>query len=185
MQVQLEPYLQKQNQGVWFCPNDPSMEWPDWEKRWAHIYPKMGYSSYTEEGNFNLFSEDWHCEEERLIALPRSLSSVPRPSTTIMVTEGPAYGFPRYSSGSYMLDLYRGKDAPNTQFMWLRHLKRSNYLFVDVHVKLLTLRQTLTPVVLWDNLAEWCPSCFCGSSIDWTPADIQNTLKELDESHYP
>jgi prepilin-type N-terminal cleavage/methylation domain-containing protein/prepilin-type processing-associated H-X9-DG protein len=183
--AQIKPYLQKQNQGVWLCPNDPYLELPNWEKVWAHNNPKTAYSSYWDDGNFNLYSDDGHCEGERLVAWPRSMSSVPHPSTTIMVTEGADYGFPRYSGASYKLDLYRGKEGPSIEFTGLRHQRRSNYLFADGHVKLLALRQTLAPEILWDNLAYWCPSCFCGSAEDWTPDDIKNTLKELDEARFP
>jgi prepilin-type processing-associated H-X9-DG protein len=73
-----------------------------------------------------------------------------------------------------------------SSFTGLRHLKRTNYLFADGHVKLLSLRQTLTPEVLWDNLGEWCPECDCyGLTSYWTPNDIQQVLKNMDEAHYP
>jgi prepilin-type N-terminal cleavage/methylation domain-containing protein/prepilin-type processing-associated H-X9-DG protein len=180
-------YCQKQGQGVWLCPNDPFLDLSDWEKIWTHDFPKSIYSSYSEDINFDFYSTNEKCQWDQLIAYPRSISSVPRPSSTIMVTEGTIYGFPRYSSASYLRDLYNGKwDSPisGVNFTGLRHQKRSNYLFADGHVKLLTLRQTLTPEVLWDNIGEWCPGCTC-TTIAWTPKDIQQTLKELDEAHYP
>jgi prepilin-type N-terminal cleavage/methylation domain-containing protein/prepilin-type processing-associated H-X9-DG protein len=184
----LGAYQQEQEQGVWFCPNDPFLEIPDWEKLWEHNNPKRSYSSYHEDPNFGTFSSGETCEEEMLTALPRNLSSIQHPSSTIMITEGLETGFPRYSSASYMQDLDRGKwSSPFelTFFTGLRHQRRSNYLFVDGHAKLLTLRQTLTPEVLWDNLGTWCPGCSCGSAIIWNKKDIQKTLKELDEAHYP
>lgn len=76
----------------------------------------------------------------------------------------------------------------NGSFTGTRHRRRSNYLFADSHVKALTMRQTLLPEVLWDNVTNWCPSCgHCIDYLDiiWTPKDIQTTLKVLDQLNYP
>jgi prepilin-type processing-associated H-X9-DG protein len=62
----------------------------------------------------------------------------------------------------------------------LRHQGRSNYLFADGHVKAYTLRQTLTPTVLWDNTKDWCDECYTQGT-SWYPRDIPKALQTLDK----
>jgi prepilin-type processing-associated H-X9-DG protein len=88
---------------------------------------------------------------------------------------------------NWRLDNYHRKWTHPSYAYWftgLRHLKKSNYLFADGHVKLLSLRQTLTPEVLWDRIDSWCPGCTCYKR-PWTPQDITALLKRLDDAGYP
>jgi prepilin-type N-terminal cleavage/methylation domain-containing protein/prepilin-type processing-associated H-X9-DG protein len=190
LQTQIERYLQKRGQGIWLCPSDPFLELPNWEKVWEHDFPKAIYSSYIEDPNFMPYNDlqDPRCEADRLTGLPRSLSSVTHPSSTIMMIEGFQYILPKSYDVRTAIAVYRG-NGPSplsaTNFTGLRHQRRSHYLFADGHVKLLTLRQTMNPEVMWDNMADWCPTCDCYADTFWTQKDVQQILKNLDEAGYP
>ena len=68
------------------------------------------------------------------------------------------------------------------------HQGRDNYLFADGYVRLLSIRQTITPEVLWDNVPDWCPHC-CDGHVEWvphwTPDAIRQDLSQLDAERYP
>ncbi len=74
---------------------------------------------------------------------------------------------------------------PYDHMMGTRHHNRGNYLFADGHVKLMSVRQTLAPKVLWDNAGEWCPDCGCREKQGWTDWNVTYALKMLDKYHYP
>jgi hypothetical protein len=56
--------------------------------------------------------------------------------------------------------------------------KSDHYLFADGHVKALKITQTLSPVVLWDNVNRWCAEAKI-YGYGWGPKDVEGILKNL------
>lgn len=178
----LESFLGKRSRGVWLCPSDTYYE------KWLNIYPetlffmKNQYSSYLTSYQF------WGSSAiSNNTFYTRSLSSVKRPSSTIMMEESNA-GFPQILPSKTM-EWYRDNDLLRDVYM-IRHQGKGNYLFADGHVKLLSIRQTLIPEVLWDNIADWAEGQVSGDfpsvqANGWTSNDIQAALKQLDEFGVP
>jgi prepilin-type processing-associated H-X9-DG protein len=152
------------------------------------------YSSYYR--NHYFFGFNWEDEAQSPscgYTGPRSIASVSLPSSTIMFTDGwTLIDFLQNPSENITLmnrsrlgDYYCTNCGPMF-FTGTRHRGRSNYLFADGYVKALTIRQTLTPEVMWDKITNWCPGCGgCEYGQDWTSKDIQTALKLLDQLHYP
>jgi prepilin-type N-terminal cleavage/methylation domain-containing protein/prepilin-type processing-associated H-X9-DG protein len=177
-------YMPKGN-AVWICPNDPLLNLPQGDLERALKLAE--YSSYWEDAQF-FGGYSSTCNGDMEIGLPRNESTVKRPSMTIVVTEGLEGNLPKSAGGQLRLNYAKGRYDDPLEAMFatgLRHANRANYLFADGHVRLLSVRQTLTPEVLWDNLADWCPNCICGSGAKWTLEDVQKTLRDLDTEHYP
>jgi prepilin-type processing-associated H-X9-DG protein len=125
------------------------------------------------------------------IGVTRYLSAIKRPATTItfMETTSPKwYWYPTPSPGSAESEAKQSNPANK---MGIRHRGKGNYLFADGHVRTLSVRQTLAPTVMWDNISEWCPDCDCtqppisGANRWWTQQRLDADLRELDEHHYP
>ena len=153
-------YVQNVVGDVWHCPDDPFDTEVDWPDGWPR-------TSYQESGQFfsGILSE---ADRDASGSLrtgttyePRTLSTVARPSTTIMMDEF------HYLSGIgwFPWPGFKGKDEQvfftmkatwipgHPRLGWPFHNGRNNYLFADGHVRALRLRETLSPVVLWDTLA--------------------------------
>jgi len=191
---QLKPYLQQANQGVWLCPDDAELDLGVQGNPLG--FGDGQYSSYWEEPRFfnSKVFEPEHCSD---LTEDRPIASVKRPSSTIMVIEGRLLGaFPasdyslnyinRFRHGNYSPDPGLQRDE-RADFSGNRHDNRSNYLFGDGHVKALTLRQTITPDVLWDQTSDWCPECVpdCVQQPDWTSQDITADLQSMDKYQIP
>jgi prepilin-type N-terminal cleavage/methylation domain-containing protein/prepilin-type processing-associated H-X9-DG protein len=199
-QTNLTPYLQDKKRGVWLCPSDPTLDDLD-----AYIDPKdpnlqvqaWNKARYSSYGMNNYFFGGGPAYlkvngiESCDYSGPRLVSDVSLPATTIMYSEGgaplltdPSHSIPimdQVRKGNYQCDYCNPYIYTGT-----RHHTRSNYLFADGHVKALSIRQTLTPEVLWDKISNWCPTCGgCELSPDWTAKDIQTALKLLDQLNYP
>jgi prepilin-type N-terminal cleavage/methylation domain-containing protein/prepilin-type processing-associated H-X9-DG protein len=161
-------YLIK-NDDVFLCPSDPLGVGP------ASAQPTLGFTpSYFTDPQF--FGPGGDCSFD----LPRTVSTVTRPSSTIMFTEGISDGIPSMT----IVQPEAMKEEPLRR-VGTYHRGKGNYLFADGHVKLLPLRRTLSPEVLWDNLGEWCPECPCLRSFQWGRGDVDRLLKALDEINYP
>jgi len=94
----------------------------------------------------------------------------------------------QYQQGNYDTSAPFRDAFTRAYFTGLRHDGRSNYLFADGHVKAMSLRQTITPEVLWDRVRDWCPSCITTPDCappDWIPSSIQSDLKEMDRDGFP
>ena len=159
---------------VWHCPSIPI----DTEDSIGPLYIPSGQFF----PGYGRCSSD-PMDEERLI------SHVKNPSESIMVHEDAASPFfpsdyPGNVLGYDIKRLKAGKISLDPlELGW--HSRRSNYLFADGHVRLLSVRQTLTPKVLWDNLNDWNPGSTCARGYGWKPEDVAKTLKNLDEIGYP
>lgn len=186
--LSIQRYLPKPGQNVWICPSDRVIETKAVLKDGVYVpippFFKPGpreyfshYSSYEWSNQFFDFNNSTACPD----ALPRSLATVKQPSTSIMFYEGDGWAeFPQ-GTGFYvkaMIDTHLGRSIGT----W--HRGKGTYLFADGHVKLLSLRQTLEPNVLWDNIIEWCPACSC-KEYGWTQKDITEGLQAIGKYHYP
>ena len=180
-------YLRRTGKGVWICPSDL---YPDEAERPDLMH---FYSSYMVDQNFFNMQYYTGCASDLPDFGPRTLASVERPSSTLMMKEG-LEGVSILRHPGKLGDMlkiskgYRG-DGIYTyhgyEFTGLWHRNRGNYLFADGSVRLLALRQTLTPEVLWDNYNDWCPGCECAGYFGWTRADVEKALKEMDRVRYP
>jgi prepilin-type processing-associated H-X9-DG protein len=175
----LEPLLDPRNRGVWRCPSD------DYDEKYLKSFPKSEsefhrYSSYTPSvyfwGIHVIYPEGTPYEEMR------SLSSVERPASIIMVCEGDGR-FPNFPLRP-IAEFYRKLDSMDAYFM-SRHWGKGNYLFADGHVKLLAIRQTLVPEALWDTIEAWdkdypyyYPENYTAGG--WKQEDIAKILQQLD-----
>jgi prepilin-type N-terminal cleavage/methylation domain-containing protein/prepilin-type processing-associated H-X9-DG protein len=159
---------------VWFCPNDP---WLD-EKRTTKLTPNNRQSYHWNLHLFGCGVPDSIVERP-----PRAMNSITDLTSSIMYMEGNhAWPFPGWTSDLH--DPIVGVH-PNV-FNGLWHRNRTNYLFADGHVRLLKLRQTLVPKVMWDNYWDvTCPGCVKEFKDEWKPETIQRVLKELDRIGYP
>jgi prepilin-type N-terminal cleavage/methylation domain-containing protein/prepilin-type processing-associated H-X9-DG protein len=177
----LETFLAKRNRGVWLCPNDTFYEkWMATHQN-GTSFTSDQYTSYI--ASIQMWGNPFPTYD---IYSVRSLSSVRRPSSTIMMEESNAI-FPQILPSKTM-KWYRDNDLLRDVYM-VRHQGKGNYLFADGHVKLLSVRQTLIPEVLWDNMNEWAnkeiPEAYPVPPQGWTPKDIQAALKQLDEFGIP
>jgi prepilin-type N-terminal cleavage/methylation domain-containing protein/prepilin-type processing-associated H-X9-DG protein len=167
------------NMNVWRCPSDRV------DDSFA-LAPGDLYASYHPIGQF--FDMSFVPNEDVGGCFvtgdpPRMMSTVSNPSETLTVMEGEiSYPFPnsKYYTLQYVLSF---NDLPAWQGAW--HHYKSNFLFADSHVRCLSLRQTLTPKPLWDDLSEWCPECHCSEKSAWSQSDISAVLKTLDQIKYP
>jgi prepilin-type N-terminal cleavage/methylation domain-containing protein/prepilin-type processing-associated H-X9-DG protein len=180
----LEPLLGQRNRGVWRCPSD------DYDEKHLRSFPQSEsefrkYSSYTPSvyfwGIHVIYPEGTPYEEMR------SLSSVERPVSIIMVCEGDGR-FPEFPLRP-IAEFYRRLDSMDTYFM-SRHQRKGNYLFADGHVKLLAIRQTLVPEVLWDTIEAWdkdYPYYYSENytASGWKQEDIAKVLHQLNELGIP
>jgi prepilin-type N-terminal cleavage/methylation domain-containing protein/prepilin-type processing-associated H-X9-DG protein len=180
----LTPYLHNLGKGVWKCPSDTMNEdvASYLQSYGKTLDPKQQnydlQKSYEASGEFSGSVARNAAEEE----VARSVSTVRDPANKIMMTESSfdsAVAFPlvwQYEQGDIQ---YLKKNGLFHLYIGQRHHGRVNYLFADGHVKLLTLRQTLEPVVLWDNIYEWYNSTpwFPG----WKLKDLEFTKKVLKE----
>ena len=185
----LTPYLSKRNGGVWGCPNNPHLD-ELLEKQPGVTKEATSYNtSYCLNPHFVGYFLPGDHYWGWMTRSPRLLSSVEQPSSSIMVVEGildPL--FPRYDTSSIAsLNSYRlhQDSADLGHFSGTWHRGRGNYLFADGHVRLLSIRQTITPVVLWDNIRDWCPECLKSDNAEWSADDIAHDLQELNRFHYP
>jgi prepilin-type N-terminal cleavage/methylation domain-containing protein/prepilin-type processing-associated H-X9-DG protein len=171
----MDRYLGNRAKGVWICPDDDPKDMRPKNDFWGND-PDYWVSSYSENWQFFHFHGDQ--EEEGQDSPPRTLASVAHPTQTIMMWEGWDLSFPLTNYIEQTLDLARSagrlEDAVGQS-----HDGRGNYLFADGHVRALSIRQTLTPVVLWDNVKNWWIGYDWKHS--WSPADIQYDLKLLDK----
>jgi prepilin-type N-terminal cleavage/methylation domain-containing protein len=126
----VNPYLQKKGEGVWLCPSDPFLELPEQTQRLG--LQKDRYSSYWQNGQFIGYSttgSDPCTNDPLMLALPRSLSTVSRPASTIMVIEGMDGDLPGAVEARARLDLFHGQWSEPVELLWftgLRHQKKSN-----------------------------------------------------------
>ncbi len=180
----LQPYLQKRNRGMWLCPSDPAAVLPEEE-----LVYKGDYASYWANRQFFGGTPYWNCDYP-----PRNVSTVRQPSISIMFIEGLPYsGFPDYRIENLyaMNQMRRGNyDCANCalyDFTGAWHGNRSNYLFADGHVKALSLRQTLTPEPMWDDMYYWCDECrTCPFDFENArPRDYREILLQLKNYDYP
>jgi prepilin-type N-terminal cleavage/methylation domain-containing protein/prepilin-type processing-associated H-X9-DG protein len=171
-------YLPKPGRNVWICPSDRNLDSEESVLKEGAYLDRLGnfYSSYTWSNQFFHFNKG-PCPD----ALPRSATNVKRPSASIMFYEGG--GWPAFPQDAARVIEVMAQLGSN-YFIGTWHRGRGNYLFADGHVKLLSLRQTLEPEVLWDNIGEWCPECGC-KDYQWTPQDVADGLKALVKYHYP
>jgi prepilin-type N-terminal cleavage/methylation domain-containing protein/prepilin-type processing-associated H-X9-DG protein len=172
----LNQYLEKQGQGVWVCPSDIRRD----------VHHKGGIIDDTTDPFASSYVQSWQFFGYNNLAEafppPRTLSTVQNPPQTIMFTEAWDGFLP---SSNYLKE---GLDQAKSEGLLAdalgqQHSGRGNYLFADGHVRSLRLRQTLTPVVLWDNLKNWCPDCL--SAWFWSPGDLNLTLRALDQEGVP
>jgi prepilin-type N-terminal cleavage/methylation domain-containing protein/prepilin-type processing-associated H-X9-DG protein len=191
----LMPYMKNRNQGAWLCPSDPIVGTP--EQHTTVFGLKEYYTSYWENPFFfGIAAVGYHvksCPDW----IPRPASSVQKPDSTIMYTEGFITTQDFINSPEDILSKMNEVRKGNYEcdgcdpllFTGTRHNNHSNYLFADGHVKALSLRQTLTPELHWDKVTNWCPSCNTGNCSNahpvWTQTDIDKFIKRLDKLHYP
>ena len=174
----MDEYLHGSARNIWICPSDPHADAPFFLSDRSN---QSGPNYWSYRGSDQFFGTVIDsCAQPADFA--RSLSAIRRPVSTLMVYEqaGEAGFFP------HRLPLSAPSDS-DAYFLGTNHQKsRGNYLFADGHVRLLTLRQTLQPEVLWDNIRDWCPECGC-AKYGWTPQTITETLHDLDKdkAHYP
>jgi prepilin-type N-terminal cleavage/methylation domain-containing protein/prepilin-type processing-associated H-X9-DG protein len=185
----LEGYLKRQRQGIWMCPSDNSMEqWSDYMRSIGEVPLSTDFiashsASYVSNPHFAGVI-DSHTGQGEV----RSLASVKEPAIKIMMAEGWLWGnlntwFPSDPKETQArIPIFKQAGVLNSVF-GQRHHYKSNYLFGDGHVKLLTLQQTLKPVVLWDNTRDWCGSC--PSEWGWNSQDIDADLKILQTEGIP
>jgi prepilin-type N-terminal cleavage/methylation domain-containing protein/prepilin-type processing-associated H-X9-DG protein len=163
----LTPFLQKPDPGVWLCPSD---QWREYLYQYdPTVYGSIpDYTSYSFNGQFiDLLGAECQSSPDLVV---RATSTVKIPSETIAVGEGGLTNLPRVFA-------FQPGDPLWQYYYSLWHRKRGNFLFADGHVRLLTVRQTLTPRVLFDNLRKWCPRCNCVSTYGWTEETIRTSLK--------
>jgi prepilin-type N-terminal cleavage/methylation domain-containing protein/prepilin-type processing-associated H-X9-DG protein len=169
-------YIPNSKPNVWLCPDDPTI--PQ-DPRTEMV---NDYSSYWASVHF--FYGGLPCGGRISSIGTRHEATVKRPSSTIMMIEGSSLDFPRDPNQiKEMLRAYRESGYAPISYTGLWHRNKTNYLFADGHVRLLSIRQTLTPEVLWDNTSDWCPDC-CNVP-DWTPDIIAQDLAQLDKVGYP
>jgi prepilin-type N-terminal cleavage/methylation domain-containing protein/prepilin-type processing-associated H-X9-DG protein len=161
----LDRYLPKTSDGVWICPSETKTEY---------------LTTYRQNDQFFQAPDDVKCFQPT--DPPRSLASVKQTSSTIMVTElrGNYHGWDWFPAFPNWITT-----PPGFSIIGLVHQKKSNYLFADGHVRLLAIRQTLSPDVLWDNLRDWCPVCGCSEMLGWNSQALADVFKRLDHLHFP
>jgi prepilin-type N-terminal cleavage/methylation domain-containing protein/prepilin-type processing-associated H-X9-DG protein len=188
----LAKYLQKPGQGVWICPSDTLRETApeDWDPLFDDYY-----SSYAPSAQFfglvTYSNPPGWTTDKGVNIYGRPLDTVRDPARKITVFEGWdiwVMDFPYVSDKRTSEDVIQSIDSLSSYglinaFVGQRHQQRGNYLFADGHVRSLTLRQTLEPVPLWDNLDDWCPECL--PWIRWTEIDIQSDLMALKGERIP
>ena len=169
----LLPYLHGRGRGIWICPSDPQVDLD------AQSFPNKfhDYSSY--DPNEQFFGPDFGiCNDNYGRGeSSRPLSTVSRPDASIMVYEG---ALSTYFPCSFH-NAFSGGDTftPETTIgSW--HRGWGNYLFADTHVRSMTLRQTLTPVSLWDSWTDWCIGCRCTAQQVWCAMDARQVEIDLD-----
>jgi prepilin-type N-terminal cleavage/methylation domain-containing protein/prepilin-type processing-associated H-X9-DG protein len=201
----LAPYVQNRSQGVWLCPDDPGLSLPKQELVAFGDHPGDQYSSYY--GSIQFFGSE--IDSGCIGAIPpRLTATVRQPASDIMFIEGLDSGFPHVLGGSaptseilpfvaQMNEIRQGQTVGVLPAYWFTgtwHHGGSNYLFADSHVKFLSLRETLAPTVLWDNIEDWCPGCDevrppgvsdCLEAPRWQPSGIPTLLRDLDRVGYP
>jgi prepilin-type processing-associated H-X9-DG protein len=165
----LQPYLPTRADTVWVCPSDPNA--PDECRPPACYYQSYWFSEQL------LGAATEGCDPKGAPVL-REYDTIPQPSETVMVHEGgyPLPLFPYRPQGikaSSMLEPGIGNF----------HRGQGNFLFADGHVRLMPLRRTLTPKVLWDRYGDWQSECPEAVGATWTEKDISQTLIDLDR--YP
>jgi hypothetical protein len=102
----------------------------------------------------------------------RSVASVRRPSESIMIFED---WIQEHMPLGLIDDAWMTPTPPTRHW----HHGRLNYLFADDHVRLLSVRQTVTPVVMWDNIREWCPDCGCAADYGWSQSDVDAFIQSM------
>ena len=203
----LKPYLPLLTDPLWFCPNDPftisetQFSNIDFQQRYSadskqdfidhpekmHTYHEnyqavgLPYVNFEDSRNPNAYQGDFDDQ-------PRAFSTVRNSTDSILFQEGEDYiscFFPKDAcwDAKGIQDWTRNRRYSNT-LLGVLHRGKGNYLFMDGHVKLLSLRQTLVPRVLWDNYFDWCIIC-SRDFLGWTPSDLEKTKKKLDAIGYP
>jgi prepilin-type N-terminal cleavage/methylation domain-containing protein/prepilin-type processing-associated H-X9-DG protein len=165
----LRPYLSQKGRGVWLCPSDRYyqnivlIEAPDSAPYWSSYNPSLQF--FGPQNSLCVRPDD----------PPRSLATVRDPSATLTVCEGAD------TSPAPKRCIILNAQNPENYVIGSWHLRRGNFLFADGSVRGMTLRQTLTPIVLWDNFRDWCPECGCAKEEGWSPPDIADTLRNMDQ----
>jgi prepilin-type N-terminal cleavage/methylation domain-containing protein/prepilin-type processing-associated H-X9-DG protein len=174
----LARYLPDPGKNVWICPSDQTMDSDSIQTNLTMSSP-YGYY-YSSYGWSNQFFNAYGADSRNYF--PRSVASVKRPTSSIMLFENSnAGGFP--NDASLIIKNSTGVYRDYAMGTW--HRGKGNYLFADGHVKLLSLRQTMTPEVLWDNLSEWCQECPDLPYDSWNQRDITDGLQAIEKYHYP
>lgn len=168
----LVPYLQKRRQGSWICPSDPLLVFDRGKNDIITSYA----------GSVQFFNHDTAEYCDKPDDPPRMRDEVKDPTSVVMVYEGvPTVAFPA--------TIWIVTSEPENISVWIGnyHQGRANFCFADGHIRFMTLRQTLVPRVLWDNVSEWCPECGCAQRNGWKPEYIPKTLALMDQdrAHYP
>jgi prepilin-type N-terminal cleavage/methylation domain-containing protein/prepilin-type processing-associated H-X9-DG protein len=185
-QFRLNRYLPKRmrfysNSAVWQCPSDMTIDQSTSEHKW---YLEDIHVSY---GRSQQFFGQW-CMEG---AISRPLATVKRPASEIMLYDGlysdslPKSDWVIGVNMTRSIPLGRAWKINNsvTDFGLFRHQKRANYLFADGHIRLLTVRQTLAPEILWSNIPEWTVEC--DPEWGWTPEEVRRLEAKLAKAGVP
>jgi prepilin-type processing-associated H-X9-DG protein len=161
----LSPYLPRAGGDVWICPNDPKSD-----AAYRQTKGDIRYSSFSpSEQFFDNLENDW-CQHS-----PRSAADSPR-SKAIMVYEGTDLAwFPAYTAS--IPDL-------REEALGIWHEGKGNYLFSDGSVRCLSLKRTLSPVNLWDDISHWSPES-ASASHGYASETVTAVLTRLEEERYP
>ena len=157
---------------IWFCPNDT------WQDR-PIVYGLQEMSSYGISCQFFAY----HSSITEGTDVAREVGAVRSPSEAIQLYEnrGARCYFPEKNAAVFNAEDASTPDyTPRDWWLGVWHRGKGNYLFADGRVRLLSLRQTLTPTPLWDNLRSWHPT-----RPGWTEEDIRYGLQRLDKVRYP
>ena len=195
----MRPYLPPLSDPLWFCPNDPitvseiQFSPVDFQRRALfsvdvyvdHPTVKHTYHESAQAVGWTVLDSEVEADYDDH---PRSLSSVKDSSDIILFQEG-EQGTPCYFPKDLCFDgqivhEWTQRRRYTSVLLGILHNGKGNYLFIDGHVRLLSLRQTLVPKVLWDNYFDWCTIC-SRDFLGWIPRDLERTKKSLDAFGYP